>query len=207
MWATTGYIAPDFHWDICFDGHSRFLGIDGLFTGDVRGVISVRDPRDVVVSSALYHMKASEKWLHIPKKQFGDKTYQQTICALGSDEERFLFEMNNYAKRTIRRMLGFDRSDPRLRLVKLEQLMADRELEEFRAIFAFLGFRGEALETCVAIARERSVFSDGFKPTAHVRHTTPALWKERFTPELAKEFEKRFPHAAEKLGYEPTFVG
>jgi hypothetical protein len=182
---------------------SRFLTDAELFRGDLRCVISIRDPRDVVISSARYHATAPEKWLHRPHEAFGGATYQEALCAL-DDDDRLLFEMDNAAARTIGLMLEVDQSDPRIHIVRLDRLIVDTDFEEYRGMFEFLGFEGAALSVCLAAAQERSALHRGVK-TRHFNHTAPAIWKERFTPALADAFERRFPGAAEKLGYEPTF--
>lgn len=200
------YAPPNLHWDICFDGHSRFLKSKRLFGADALGVISIRDPRDVIVSSAAFHCKSTEPWLHAPRRKFGGKTYQQVICALPNENARLLFEMENRAKQTIDEMLGIEQGDPRLLITRLETLMTDVDFLEYRKLFSFLGFEGPSLEVCLGVARAHSIFSGKAKRAGHVQHGRGAIWKDRFTPEIAAEFERRFPGAAERLGYEPTLV-
>jgi hypothetical protein len=205
VWKTGHTAAPDFPWDICFDGLSRFLADPGLFRGDLRCVISMRDPRDVVISSARYHAASPEKWLHRPSDAHGGATYQETLNALPSDDDRLVFEMDHSAARTIAQMLAVDRGDPRIHVVRLDRLIVDADFKEYRAMFEFLGFTGEALSVCLNAAHRRSALHRSDRPS-HFNHDTPSLWKERFTPALAQAFESRFPGVAEKLGYEPTFA-
>jgi hypothetical protein len=194
---------PDF--DILFDGASRFLRSPRVFSRDARALVSIRDPRDLIVSAALYHMNSKERWVVMPSEHFSGKSYQQMLRALPDDAARFIFEMDHAAARTITKMLEVDRNDTRVFVTGLDRLMTDRELDEYRRIFAFLGFGGEALATCLDIAAECSVFS-GRVESGHVRHAAPGFWRERFTPALADAFERRFPGAAERLGYAPTFA-
>lgn len=205
VWKRGTTAAPDFPWDICFDSMSRFLADAALFRGDLRCVISMRDPRDVVISSARYHATAPEKWLHRPTDAYGGATYQEALLALDNDHDRLVFEMDNAAARTIARMLEVDQSDPRIHIVRLDRLIVDIDFAEYRAMFEFLGFEGHALSVCLNAAQERSALHRGVRPQ-HVNHTTPSIWKERFTPALAQAFERRFPGVAERLGYEPTFA-
>lgn len=205
FWKTREFAHRDF--DIFFDGGTRFLRHRKLFGLEARAVISIRDPRDVVIGSALYHARAPEKWLHVPSEKFAGRTYQQALNALESDHQRLVFEMDHSSALTIANMLAVDQNDPRIAVVRLDRLIVDCNYEEYRRMFAFLGFMGEAPETCLEAARERSAFNRAFRPE-HVNHPEPAAWRERFTPApaLAQAFETRFPGAAEKLGYEPTFL-
>lgn len=203
VWKQEAPIEAGFHWDICADGNSRFLSRKDFFRGDVRCVLCIRDPRDVVISSAAYHVKAAERWLQVPREEFGGKTYQQAICAIEDEDERLVFEMDNAAGNTIRRMLAIDWSDERIYVTRLDRLIVDYELAEYRRAFTFLGFGGDALDTCLNVARAKSIFTRTALPP-HVRHVAPAVWRERFTPALAAAFEERFPGADERLGYEPT---
>ncbi|HWA89543.1 MAG TPA: sulfotransferase domain-containing protein [Rhizomicrobium sp.] len=203
VWKTGRTAKPDFPWDICMDSQSRFLADAELFTGDLRCVISIRDPRDVVISSARYHMTAPEKWLHRPDAAFGGATYQQALNALATDHERYVFEMDHSSAQTIAGMLAVDRGDPRIHIVQLDRLIVDAEFEEYRRMFEFLGFEGEALSVCLHAAQNRSALHRSDRP-AHFHHEAPELWKRDFTPALAEAFEARFPGAAQKLGYEPT---
>jgi hypothetical protein len=189
--------------DVLFDGGSRLLKRPDVFGAKARALVSIRDPRDLIVSAALYHMDSKERWVVGPSERLGGRSYQESLRALPDDAARFIFEMDHAGGRTIAQMLKIDRSDPRLLVTGLDRLMTDRDLVEFRMIFTFLGFRGEALESCLGIASECSVFS-GKVESGHVRHTEPGFWREHFTPALAAAFEERFPGAAERLGYAPT---
>lgn len=205
VWKQGKSAAPDFDWDICFDSLSRFLVDETLFTGDLRCVISLRDPRDVVISSALYHLTSPEKWLHRPREEFDGKTYQQALAALVGDHERLVFEMDHSAARTIKRMLAVDQSDRRIHVVRLDRLIVDLDFQEYRRMFEFLGFDGRALEVCLDAAHARSAPHRDVRP-GHFHHGDSAVWKQRFTPALAQAFEARFPGAVERLGYEPTLL-
>jgi hypothetical protein len=203
FWRTRSALAADF--DILFDGASRFLRHGKRFREDWRGIVCIRDPRDLIVSAGLYHLNSPERWLHHPAERFGGKTYQEILRALPDDETRFLFEMDNSCGRTIERMLQIDQNNERTLVTSLDRLMLDCDLREFRRLFTHLGFSGGELESCLGIAHDCSVFS-GKVETSHVRHTAPGFWKTYFTPALSAAFERRFPGAAEKLGYEPTFA-
>jgi hypothetical protein len=104
-------------------------------------------------------MKARERWLHVKQPAFGDRTYQEAINALPDDAARYLFEMDNSAKKTIRAMLRWADPPDNFCVTRLEVLATDYEFEEFRRIFTFLGFEGKELKACLKVAREVSLFS------------------------------------------------
>jgi hypothetical protein len=57
-------------------------------------IIIIRNPYEMICSGMRYHQISDEEWLHIPKKEFDNETYQQKINSL-DDDEKILFEMNN----------------------------------------------------------------------------------------------------------------
>src|ERR1700749_2106032 len=88
FWRNRGPLTADF--DVLFDGASRFLRHGKRFRAAWRGVVCIRDPRDLIVSAGLYHLNAPERWLHRPSERFGGKTYQEALRALPDNETRFL---------------------------------------------------------------------------------------------------------------------
>ncbi len=169
-----------------------------------RGAVVIRDPRDVVISGAHYHCRATEAWLFRPEERWDGRCYQEVIAGLPTDEERFLFEMANIGKFTIDCMLDVVRRRPEFLVVRFEELTTDPGMQAFRGMFAHLGFPEQDLPTLLRIAERRSLFSGKVKPSVHVRSGQPAQWTREFTPRVIEEFERLFPGAAEALGYEPS---
>src|ERR1700685_1046550 len=95
--------------DILFDGGSRFLKHPGVFGPKARALVSIRDPRDLIVSAALYHMDSKERWVVNPSERLGGRSYQESLRALPDDAARFIFEMDHAGGRTIAEMLKIDR--------------------------------------------------------------------------------------------------
>ncbi|WP_374674441.1 sulfotransferase domain-containing protein [Ideonella sp.] len=172
----------------------------------VRAVHVIRDPRDVVISGAFYHVKTVEKWANNPKKEFGGKSYRQAISALPTDHDKLVFEMDHTGGKTIREMVGWDYGMKDLCFeAKYEDLIVDRDLKIFTPMMQFLGFEGPRLEMALKFVRELSLFGGaaGSDPADHIRSGEGRQWVRTFTPELKAAFKERFPDALQKLGYEP----
>jgi hypothetical protein len=192
--------------DIGFDQRARFTELAGGRA--YRAVVCFRDPRDVVISAAHYHCRSSEAWLHSPKDEFEGKTYQQHILGLDDDEARYLFELRRSAKRAIRGMLAFAEPSPDVCVTRMETLVADTELVEFRRIFTFLGFTEAELPACLEAARAASLFGQKTaKSSVHVRSGGRAeQWREAFSPRLMRAWLRLYPGVAEQLGYPPSVM-
>jgi hypothetical protein len=171
----------------------------------VRAVHVIRDPRDVVISGAFYHVKTVEKWANNPKKEYGGKSYRQAISALPTDHEKLLFEMDHTAGKTIREMEGWDYTQKELCYeARYEDLIVDRDLKVFKPIMEFLGYEGERLKMALQHVAEQSLFGGaaGSDPADHIRSGEGRQWVKTFTPELKAAFKQRFPEALQRLGYE-----
>jgi hypothetical protein len=169
----------DADWDIARVPRSQFSAL----VGDLphRGVVIVRDPRDVIISAAHYHMKARERWLHRPRETLGGKTYQEHINSLPDNDARYLFEMENSGKKTIRAMLNWAEPPENITITRLETLATDYDFVEFRRIFEFLGFEGRALEVGLKVAREVSLFS---RPEQQAKRAEKQAKRERLEREV-----------------------
>lgn len=172
----------------------------------VRAVHVVRDPRDVIISGAFYHVKTTEKWANNPKKEYGGKSYKQAISALPTDHEKLVFEMDHTGGRTIREMLAWDYQSPLCFEARYEDLITDRELKLFKPLMESLGYEGERLEMALGFVKELSLFGGaaGSDPADHIRSGEGRQWVNVFTPELKAAFNERFPDALQRLGYEKS---
>ena len=164
-------------------------------------VVSVRDPRDVVVSAAYYHCKSEEDWLHRPLAKFGGMTYQEKINSIDNVQDKFLFEMDNSSGTVINQMLSVPIYLPGLHLTSLEKLTTDHELEEYDRIFRHLGFSGEQLDGLKTVAFKNSLFNEKVK-SKHVRSGKAEQWRKEFAPSTLARFNELFPDAPFRLGYD-----
>lgn len=188
-------------WDVAFNWHTTFAQ-DDIDPRQYPTVVVVRDPRDVIISSAHYHMKSSEDWLHIPREEFEGSTYQEEINHLKSMRERYLFEMDHAAAHTIAQMAS-RKSDPSYsaaKFVTLEALMTDVDMILFTDVFTHLGFKGPDLQAALGCAEINSVFAG--KRNDHMRDPRAEQWREIFDSDLHAKFNSRFPDVTALLGYE-----
>lgn len=193
---------PIDEWDIFLDAHSRFN--TGPLPPTARGIVVIRDPRDVVISGAHYHARLTpgppEAWAHVPRAALGGLSYAQKIASLPNDESRMSFEMARMAAGTIRHMAQFVTPPPGFITIRFEDLVTDSELRTYRRVFEWLGLRPRDMDMALRIAEANSLFSGRLK-TDHVRSGRPEQWREQFTPALHAQFRRRFGDLAERLGY------
>lgn len=189
-------------WDVNFHYHSEFMFGESLYRipENARNVISVRDPRDLLVSATRYHCDSKESWLHTPRDSFEGMTYQERINAQSSWEEKLLFEMRHSSGHMIKRMEQVPYDDQRVMRVKLEDLMVDTTLDVFDRVFRHIGFKGLCLNAALEYAKELSLFS---KPESrHSRGGYPGEWRDKMSDSVQRAFNVRFPNAPGRLGYE-----
>jgi hypothetical protein len=195
----SGGMPVEGQWDIFFDQHSRFdVGSLGL---PLRGVHLVRDPRMMVVSGAFYHMHSSEKWLHLPRREFGGLSYQQMIRSLRTDSERFLLEMDCSAVAIREMMEWVARGYSWCMNVRLEDLMTDDGMETYAKMFRHLGFDGDMLTDALDVAYRESVFNPSHTGSRHIRSREVETWRKYFDEPLHAAFREKFGDACERLGY------
>lgn len=191
-------------WDVAFDFHSvSFFDNFQPDANQARYVICVRDPRDMIISAAYYHMKSREEWLKLPREALNGMTYQEKINSLPDMQSRFRFEISprGCSNWEINKMLRIPFGSPSLYVTRLETLVTDYDLEEFRRIFKFLLFPADVQEKLVQIAHDNSLFSGKVKNTKHVRSGKAAQYLTEFDEETKELYETTFGDAAERLGY------
>jgi hypothetical protein len=186
---------------VFFQDHSRF-DFTTLGRPDP-GLHLIRDPRDVLISGARYHARASEPWLHQRRRRFWGLTYQEAIRWRRSLGDAVLFEMDHAGGHTIRQMLEWDQTRPEFFEAKYEDLVEDRDLSLFRRLLLFLGYDADRLPILEAIIRKRSLFGGTVSDPMHVSDGRPQQWREVFDDRLRRRFHERFGDALERLGYDP----
>ena len=195
-------VEPD-SWDVGMHYHANVFFSDIVQDkNQSRYSITIRDPRDVVVSSAYYHCHSEESWLHEPNDSFGGQTYQERLLSLKSMDERFIFEMQQSALGTITQMTNIPFSAPNLKISRWETLVTDQSLKEYQSIFEFLDFDEQQVTSLLGAAWRNSLFSGKVNTSSHIRSGRPRQWVDEFSDEVNKEFDKRFPGVVRLLGYE-----
>jgi len=188
--------------DILFNDQGAF-NLE-LIKKPYKGIHIIRDPRDIIVSSAFYHQKSDEAWLHIPRAEFNGMTYQEKIKSLGSLDEQILFEMENSSKKTIFNILNWNYNNENFFEVKYENLIEDTSMNIFREIFCFLGFPQIIISEVIDIAYSNSLFSGQVSNTEHVRSGKTKQYKKYFKKIHKEKFQNIFGDALIKLGFEKS---
>jgi len=189
---------------IVFNHSSRFP--DFMFLAPVRGVRIIRDPRDIVISGAHYHVRGAEAWLNIKQGVFGDRSYCEAINALTTVQERYRFEMRNTASYVIRQMVNADHNaalhhfvEKNFVTIRYENLINDHELVEVKNICDKLQF---PLKKIAPIFVKNSLFGQKEIDSQHIRSGKTQQWKAEFDRQTAEEFAALHQEALEVLGYE-----
>lgn len=189
--------------DILFQDHSQFdfAELDRKSLSYL-GLHIIRDPRDIVVSSCFYHQKSDEKWLHIPRDQFGGKTYQEKINSYSSLEDKLLFEMDFSSNKNINQIRNWNYQNSRFIEVKYEQLIEDYRLVLFHEIFDFLNWPPEYLPHALKVAWDNSLFSGKVKNDKHIRSGKKSQWPKYMNKKIRERFCEIFGDVLITLGYE-----
>jgi len=182
--------------DIFFEDHSR---IDADLLPHFRGSHMIRDPRDVVVSGYLYHLRTTEAWVRVPRDAYGGLSYQEHLLRL-DPHDGLMAEIERASKFGIADMVRWNYSDPRFFELRYEDLIGNED-SGFRQLFESYGFTPKAVENCVKIARRHSI--ERVRGTSqHIRSGRPGDWRHHFSPEHVAAFKAATGDAAMLLGYE-----
>ena len=151
-----------------------------------RGLRVIRDPRDIWVSSYLYHRRCPEGWcvntdlraespigyprvdfsmMHRPERwkrdylgRLGTRSYQQNLLDRDT-AEGLAFELDNYTGCTLEAMRAW-RPHPAILDVRLEDIAADFDVS-MRHAFRHLGFDEATVEVARQCAASRGCRADG----------------------------------------------
>jgi hypothetical protein len=163
----------------------------------------IRDPRDVLISAMHYHRKSTEAWLHEPIPGYDRITYQAALRSLPTKLEKYVFELEHSTAGTIRDLLAWRYGRANCFEARYEDLRLDTQLEYWRRITSFLGFRGADQKIVDRRFWQNSLFGGLSRlGNRHVRSGEVAQWKREFTRDLAFAFLTKFPDALQTLGYE-----
>jgi len=148
-----------------------------------------------------YHRKADEAWLSWPMERLGWKTYQQTLNELPSDEDRLIFEIEGESGLSIRRMIEWDYARPGFAELKYEDLLGDDGPVNFARAIEPWDIPQAERELLVRLFRYFAISGPG-KKSKHIRNAASGQWRQHFTPRVQEAFDKAFPGAAARLGFE-----
>ncbi len=184
---------------LLFDDHTRFP--DANLMSGCTGFRVVRDPRDVVISSANYHLVSNEQWLHVPRKEFGGLTYFEKIRSFNTFKDRIQFEMEHSAASNIRKMASFENNEV-FETVKYEDLILDVKLEFWSGLMERLELDPYEIEKACRAFLDCSLFG-GLKgqEVPHVADGGVEQWKKKFDDSLRQLVEDAFAREMDSLGY------
>lgn len=187
--------------DVLIDHHSAFNW--SQIDDPVVGLHVTRDPRDLLVSAAFYHMKGSEAWLHEPRADLEGKSYYEHVNELEGIEQRMLFEIDNSGGNNVRQMLEWV-PHPGISETRYDKLVGEGAIEAFTAIVDTWQMPDHERRLLVDLFRYFSLGGAGAKSTDHIRNASSGQWREHFTPAVTQRFGDVFPDALDRLGYEAT---
>lgn len=182
------------------DHHCRFP--TSLLAADCAGFRMIRDPRDVVISGAHYHMKSDEVWLHEPLDALGGQTYAQAINAQPDMQARYIFEAQQVANATTRDMIADAERLSGLNTVRYEDWIEDETMQHFDLVMQQLGLTEEENGHAKAAFHRWSLFGRGNKVDAHARSGATKQWGSIFTRTIGEAFLAVHGDALITLGYE-----
>ena len=207
-------------------GQREFLtgtpGIISITNGEVPGFLQnvdhvtilhmIRDPRDVLISGARYHLRhqpakrSPEKFLHRPRPELDGKSYQQKLQSLPNYEAQLMFEMRWKHLHTMQQLRAWDYSDPRCIEWRYEDLIADEQTDLFADALAQAGYHGDALSRMRRIFWENSLFGGLADPSSRVAHIDSGIvlrWRRELPLTVAESYLSFHGDDLIALGYEP----
>jgi len=191
----------------------------------------IRDPRDIIVSGYLYHLRTSEKWcinsnfsknspINFPRVPYSQehrseqwkldylnslqgKSYKENLRAL-DQSEGLLFEMENYGAWTVNSIHDWDFNRKEILEIKFESLIDDYD-STFRKIFKHIGLPESDIELCMDIAVQQDLgrkSEDEIKMMPHVSSQKLSKWHDYFEEVHKEVFKEKFGNILIRLGYE-----
>ncbi len=202
-----------------------------------RAVRIIRDPRDIWVSSYLYHRRCREPWCvhtqfdrsppigfpqadacmaHRPetwKQQFlarlDRKSYQQNLLDRDRDSG-LLFELEGYTSCTLDEMRNWPfHGRPEVLEVKLEEICANFQ-PSMLSVFKHLGLSKEESKVALDLISNEDIgrMEDAqIAANPHIYSRQISKWRAMLSPSLLAEFERRFADLIVSLGYELSSFG
>ena len=133
---------------------TRILG-----SGNCRILHIIRDPRTLILSACLYHLRSSEPWLAVPRDRFGGLSYQSVLKSFSTLEEKLIFEMKNGAKNAILDMHAIHSSGLSTVAVRIEELSWDYTRKTHEKLAKYLFLEQKNVDICTSILSSHSLCS------------------------------------------------
>lgn len=159
----------------------------------------VRDPRDIAISAAEYHVRAEEPWLHVPLTEFGGMTYQERISSYDQLDDRVLFEIEHSSAATVHEIRGLINL-PGIAVFKYEDLM--REPKTFDKLFEHCGFHPDFRQLFDLAVNDHSFFAEADAAnTDHASDGRVEQWRDKLKPTTLDAIHQAFGDVIKHLGY------
>ena len=159
----------------------------------------VRDPRDICISAANYHLRADEAWLHRPEVAFGGMTYQEKISSYDRFEDRVLFEIEHSSASTVNEIRALFDVDG-VGVFKYEDLM--RGEEAFERLFDYCNFHPDYKQLFMQSVQEHSFFGKAkVDDSRHGSDGRVEQWREKLDDATRSAIERAFGDVIARLGY------
>jgi len=176
----------------------------------VRGTHIIRDPRDLIASAYLYHLRTKEEWCCKPAPANtdlpADRSYQQHLRGL-NQEDGLIYELHHVSGAMIERMLSWDYSDPRFLELRFEEVVGN-EVQTFEKVLSWYGVSSEDAGNVARylefLAYRHIGKKQGRDPSSasHIGGGSPiGRWKTISSDRVLAAFDERFPNALPALGY------
>lgn len=177
-------------WDIYFDHWSRWqISLDAI---SFMGIHAYRHPLSQILSATRYHLISKESWLHIPRKDLGGKSYQESLVAQDSFEQQVIFEMNRSSKYAITEMLAL-LDDSRFFHLDIENASRDPSMTELKRCHSNANLDTILDEAeWLAICKKHCLWAMETMPshsTAGINISNDQV-RSSFTPRMREEFRK-----------------
>ncbi|CAI7797804.1 unnamed protein product [Closterium sp. NIES-53] len=221
----------------CIDSESKICQINNAALGSLKllgdkkykAIMTVRDPRDVVVSGYFYHKTTQEPWVLEPRSEYGGKSYQQMLNNV-SKSAGINMEVDMITGSTWRNdtqgayatvLKDFLRvRDSRFTLVRYEDIWYQEQRRigsAFASIGAWYGLNNSLLlkifvQSAVKVGQEsaayrsvaKGVLSADDRGKDHFRKGTPGDWKNHLTKQNKGYIREKLGSLLVDLGYEKT---
>ena len=178
---------------------------------DARILHMIRDPRDVLLSGARYHLvgpKEGETFLHTPREDLAGLSYQEHMKSLSSDEQ-LVFEMDNKHAETLSEMMDWDYDRINSIELRYEEMMLDTDCDAFDQVLRLMGFKGKEVRVGKRVFWNRSLFGGMAKSdnrndrmNLHVASGKIAQWRTKMPKSIAVLYAEKFGEDLVTLGYE-----
>ena len=175
-----------------------------------RGLHTIRDPRDMLISAIRYHLISEESWLDQPDPAYNGQTFRDKLKGYSNYDDQLRFEIETYMGEEIQRMADFlDRPDHHrvFRTLRYEELINDEDMTQFHAHCVHLGMQGTDLINALSAYWQSSIFG-GMKSAhqsgahPHIRHAGSEQWRSALTSHSIELIQTALGSQISKLGYE-----